>query len=275
MAHRADFLQLRVAEDLADRLSVILRTFDPALMAGPAAPAFLRIYQKDALLRERLPTVFTQHSAHGTTLISDEEWLPFGETSLGLIASLLSLHTVNDVVGALVQARRALKPDGLYVAALFGGQTLHELRHALLDAEVEITGGAAMRVSPFGDTQDFAGLLQRAGFALPVADSDVVTVRYDTPLHLIRDLRAMGETLALHRRPPPLRRAVFLRAMELYHQRFADADGRIRATFEIIWATGWAPHESQQKPLRPGSAKMRLADALNTTEQSAGDKAGR
>jgi SAM-dependent methyltransferase len=205
----------------------------------------------------------------------DPEHLPFAASSFDLIVSPLALHWINDLPGALIQLRLALKPDGLLLASLFGGETLSELRLTLIEAESEITGGAGPRVSPFADLQDVAGLLQRAGFALPAADRDVVTVRYGEPMRLLADLRAMGETSALRERSPRgLSRRILTRAFEIYRARYADADGRVRATFEILTATGWAPHESQQKPLKPGSASTRLADALKTKEQSAGEKAG-
>jgi SAM-dependent methyltransferase len=192
-----------------------------------------------------------------------------------LAASLLALHAVNDLPGALIQIKRALRPDGLFIACLLAGQSLTELRQSLLAAEVELTGGASPRVAPFADLRDLGGLLQRAGFALPVIDSESVTVRYGDMFGLLRDLRAMGWANALSERSrKPLRRSVLLRAAELYAERFADPDGRLRATFEIVWLSGWAPHESQQKPLRPGSAKARLADALGVPEIGTGDKAG-
>ena len=203
----------------------------------------------------------------------DEERLPFAPASLDLVVSSLALHWTNDLPGALIQIRQALRPDGLFIGAILGGATLTELRQSLLQAEAELSDGAGMRVSPFADIQDAAALLQRAGFALPVADTDRVTVRYDHPLELIRDLRAMGETNVLAdpgRRP--LSRAVLRRACEIYAERFAQADGRVPATFDIITLTGWAPHPDQQQPLRPGSAKMRLADALRTVEHKAGDR---
>jgi hypothetical protein len=185
------------------------------------------------------------------------------------------LHWVNDLPGALIQLRLALKPDGLLLASLFGGDTLSELRLSLIEAESELTGGAGPRVSPFADLQDIAGLLQRAGYALPTADRDIVTVQYGEPMRLLGDLRAMGETSALRERNPrALSRRILARAFDIYRERYADKDNRIRATFEILTATGWSPHESQQKPLKPGSAKTRLADALNTKEQSAGEKPG-
>lgn len=209
-------------------------------------------------------------------VVLDPEHLPFADETFDLIVSTLALHWVNDLPGALIQMRRALKPDGLMLATFFGGDTLSELRFALLEAEAEVSGGAALRVAPFATLQDVAGLLQRARFALPAADRDVVTVRYAEPMRLLADLRAMGETAALSERSPHgLSRRILARAFEIYRERHSDEDGRVRATFEIFTATGWAPHESQQKPLAPGSAKARLADALNTKEQSAGEKAGR
>ncbi|HEV7385394.1 MAG TPA: methyltransferase domain-containing protein, partial [Phenylobacterium sp.] len=199
--------------------------------------------------------------------VLDEERLPFAPASLDLIVSTLGLHWTNDVVGALVQIRRALKPDGLFLGALLGGSTLTELRQALTDAESEILGGAGSRVSPFADSRDAAGLLQRAGFALPVADVDRVSVSYEHPLKLLADLRHMGETNVLaDRHPRGLTRTLLARASEIYAERFAGSDGRVTATFEIVTLTGWAPHASQQQPLKPGSAKMRLADALGTIE---------
>ncbi|HRO03438.1 MAG TPA: methyltransferase domain-containing protein, partial [Terricaulis sp.] len=205
----------------------------------------------------------------------DPEALPFAEASFDLIVSPLALHSVNDLPGALIQLRRALKPDGLLLAALFGGATLNELRLSLIEAEIELTGGAGPRVAPFADLQDLTHLMQRAGFALPAGDRDVVKVRYAEPMRLLADLRAMGETAALSERSPRgLSRRILARTFEIYAARFSDPDGRVRATFEIINLAGWAPHESQQKPLKPGSAKTRLADALGVKEQDAGDKAG-
>jgi SAM-dependent methyltransferase len=268
----AAFLHKRAAKDLAERLEAIPRPFPRALSLGGgrlfrhAAKAWPALWARIGELVEA--------DVAGAPIEIDPENLPFAEASFNLIVSPLVLHWVNDLPGAFIQLRRALKPDGLLLASLFGGETLNELRLSLLEAEAELRGGAALRVAPFADLQDVAALLQRAGFALPAADRDLVTVRYREPLRLLADLRAMGETAALTERAPPLRRDVLMRAMEIYRERFADADGRVRATFEIITATGWAPHDSQQKPLKPGSAKARLADALKTTERSAGDKAG-
>jgi SAM-dependent methyltransferase len=180
---------------------------------------------------------------------------------------------VNDLPGALIQIRRALKPDGLLLAAMLGGDTLFELREAFAVAESEIEGGVSPRVAPFVDLRDAGALLQRAGFALPVTDIDRLTVRYDTAFNLINDLRRMGATNPmLERRRVPLRRATLTRMAHIYAERFADADGRVRATFDIVWLSGWAPHTSQQQPLRPGSARTRLADALGTIEISSGEK---
>ncbi len=196
--------------------------------------------------------------------------------SLDLVVSTLALHWTNDLVGTLIQIRQALKPDGLFIGAVMGGSSLTELRQSLLAAEAELSDGAGLRVSPFADALDAAGLLQRAGFALPVADADRVTVRYEHPLRLIADLKAMGETNVLAERSrKPLIRAVLARACDIYAERFSDPDGRVRATFDLVIMTGWAPHPDQQQPLRPGSAKMRLADALGTKEIPAGEKSGR
>ena len=206
-------------------------------------------------------------------MAADEEALPFGDASLDLVVSALALQFVNDLPGTLVQIRRALKPDGLFLAALIGGDTLTELRQAFAAAEAEIEDGISPHVAPFADLRELGTLLQRAGFALPVTDIDRLTVRYASPFALMHDLRRMGASNALvERRRAPLRRATLMRMAEIYAEKFADADGRIRATFEIVWLSGWAPHASQQQPLKPGSAQHRLADALGTHEISAGEK---
>ena len=192
-------------------------------------------------------------------MAADEEALPFRDASLDLVVSALALQFVNDLPGALVQIRRALKPDGLFLAALIGGETLTELRQAFAAAESDIEGGVSPHVAPFADLRDLGALLQRAGFALPVTDTDRLVVRYDTVFGLMHDLRRMGATNALlDRRRTPLRRATLMRMAEIYAQRFADADGRVRATFEIVWLSGWAPHPRQQQPLKPGSASTHL-----------------
>jgi SAM-dependent methyltransferase len=277
----AGFLKTRAAEDAVMRLEAILREFPVAVDLGARDGAFARALatsdarQKVGLLIETDLSERMLNGRDGLRVAADEERLPFGDATIDLAVSTLALHWTNDLVGALIQIRRALRPDGLFVGALFGGATLTELRQVLLTAEAELSDGAAMRVSPFADAIDAAGLLQRAGFALPVADVDRIKVRYAHPIALLKDLRAMGETSVLiDRSRKPLGRRVLLRAMELYQERFAEPDGRVPATFEIVTVTGWAPHDSQQKPLRPGSAKMRLADALGTVERPAGDKAG-
>ncbi len=258
----ADFLLARAVDDLDDRLLPVLRRFpravDLGLAAGAAAVAIRRSGKADEVLTAALDP------GAGADLVVDEEALPFSPESLDLVVSMLSLQFVDDLPGTLVQIRRALRPDGLFLAALLGGDTLRELREALADAEIEQTGGLGPRVIPFVGVRDLGGLLQRAGFALPVTDSDRFTVRYASMFDLVADLRAMGATNPLvDRTRRPTSRRLFLRAAEIYAERFADADGRLRATFEIVSASGWAPHESQQKPAKPGSATMSLAAALN------------
>jgi len=277
----AGFLKQRAAEDLVERLEVVRRDFPIGVDLGARDGAFARaLAASDAAAKVGL-LVETDLSAAMLTgrtsarLVADEERLPFAPESLDLVVSSLALHWTNDFVGALIQIREALKPDGLFLAAMLGGATLTELRAALTTAELELSGGAGPRVSPFADAFDAAALLQRAGFALPVTDIDRVTVRYDHALALMADLRAMGETSVLvEAAGRPLTRPLIARAAEIYAQRFAEPDGRIVATFEILGLTGWAPHASQPKPLAPGSAKLRLADALHTREQGAGEKAG-
>jgi SAM-dependent methyltransferase len=260
----ADFLLARVVEDLEERLATVLRPFPLALDVGTPTPAAADILRRsgraDAVLR-------VSPVAEPGGVLGDEERLPFAGQKFDLAVSCLALQSVNDLPGAMIQIRRALKPDGLFIGALLGGSTLSELRQAFTQAESELEGGVSPRVAPFVDVRDLGGLLQRAGFALPVTDSEVIRVRYGDPFRLMRDLRQMGLANALNdRRKTPLRRATLLRAAEIYAERFADPDGRMPATFEVLWLSGWAPHESQQKPLRPGSAKMRLADALGTVE---------
>jgi len=274
----AAFLMERVADDLRERLAAVLRRFDRAAVFG-TLPALLRGAVDAAgnvgtvITVDRLPHSAAPGALH---VRADEEALPFAAGALDLVVSALGLQTVNDLPGALVQARRALRPDGLFLAAILGGETLTELRQAFAQAEAEVEGGVSPRVAPFADVRELGALLQRAGFALPVADLDRVVVRYRSPLGLMADLRAMGATnMLVERRRKPLRRATLARMMEIYGERFTDADGRFRATFDIVWLSGWAPDASQQKPLKPGSARTRLADALNAREWSAGDKAGR
>ncbi len=266
----AAFLHRRVAEDLAERLEAIPRRFERTLALGGGG-LFSEAVAARPELAARIGSLIEADVASGAIEL-DPERLPFAENVFDLIVSPLLLHWTNDLPGALIQIRRALKPDGLMLASVFGGETLRELRLALLEAESEITGGAAMRVAPFADLQDMAGLLQRAGFALPAADRDVIIVRYADPLRLFADLRAMGETAAFTERRYGLSWRIVRLALGIYRVRFSDPDGRVRATFEVLTLTGWAPHESQQKPLKPGSAKTRLADVLGVKEQDAGEK---
>jgi NADH dehydrogenase [ubiquinone] 1 alpha subcomplex assembly factor 5 len=273
---QASFLKMRAIEDMGDRLAFINRRFGMALDVGAHQGQMLAYVGQNAELRDKIGfyaacDVSAKMMATATQIpgfVGDEEHLPLAPQSLDLITSSLSLHWVNDVPGFLAQARLALRPDGLFLVSFLGGRTLQELRavFARIDAEAAL-------VSPFADAQDGAQLLQRAGFALPVADSDVVTVRYDNVFGLFRDLKAMGETAAFAGpRGTPLTRQKIAEVADIYARDFSDADGRIRATFEIVTLTGWAPHDSQQKPLRRGSAKMRLADALGVSEMSAGEK---
>ena len=256
------FLLDRIAGELAERLSVVLRQFERAADIGTPGDALRRALAKHV-------------GSIAALEIGDDEILPLTENSLNLVVSALALQYVNDLPGVLVQIRRALKPDGLFLAGLVGGETLTELRQSFAIAESEMEGGISPRVAPFADLRDLGNLLQRAGFALPVIDSERIAVRYDTVFALMHDLRRMGATNVLtERRHAPLRRKTLLRMAEVYGERFADPDRRLRATFEIIWLSGWAPHESQQQPLKPGSAKARLAEALGATEIPAGEKAG-
>ena len=258
----ATFMIDRVADELAERLGAVLRRFEHVVDLGTPTDA----------VRRALAGKVDSIVAVGT----DEETLALREASLDLVVSGLALQFVNDLPGVLVQIRRALKPDGLFLAALIGGESLTELRTAFAAAETAMEGGVSPRVAPFADLRDLGALLQRAGFALPVTDADRLTVRYATPLALMHDLRRMGATNALiERQRKPLRRATLRRMMEIYAERFAGPDSRVPATFEIVWLSGWAPDASQQQPLKPGSARTRLANALRTSEISAGEKTGR
>jgi SAM-dependent methyltransferase len=266
----AAFLLDRAAQDIAERLQAVVRQFDRAADLGTPADAVRRAVMASGKVSSVIPAGWGE-----AELVVDGEGKPLAPESLDLVVSALALQFVNDLPGTLAQIRRALKPNGLLLAAMLGGETLAELREAFAQAESEVEGGASPRVAPFADLRDIGALLQRAGLALPVVDADRVTVRYASIFDLMQDLRRMGATnVMVERRRAPLRRATLVRLGEIYAERFSDADGRIRATFETIWLSGWAPHESQQKPLRPGSAQQRLADALGAKEQSAGEKAG-
>lgn len=270
-------LLAHVASEIAERVALMLRPFPLALDLG----AYQGLLGRKVAELPSVGQVIYAESAFelaalcpAPALVCDEDLLPFRDASLNLVVSGLALHRVNDLPGALIQIRRALLPDGLFMAALLGARSLLELRQALLEAELETAGGASPRVAPFADVRDYGALLQRAGFALPVADADVLTVIYPSPRDLMREVRALGGgNVLLARSKAPLPRRTLERAEAIYRQRNATPDGRVRATFEFVYLSGWAPDASQQKPLKPGSAARRLADALGTTEQAAGDKA--
>src|SRR2546429_5569144 len=249
------FLLDRVAEEMAERLAAVKRDFAEAADIWTPGDALRKP------LADRLKS-FT----HLDVLGDPQEVLPFQQETLDLVVSALALQFVNDLPGVLAQIRRALKPDGLLLAAMIGGDTLNELRQCFAAAEAEPEGGVSPRVAPFADLRDLGSLLQRAGLALPVTDVDRVVVRYDSAFALMADIRRMGATnILIERRRTPTRRATMLRMAQIYSERFADADGRIRATFDLVWLSGWAPHESQQKPLQPGSAKASLEAAADKT----------
>jgi SAM-dependent methyltransferase len=247
----ATFLLDRIAEDMAERLNAVLRDFRTAAEVGtPGDQVRDALAGRLQIARVDLPDL-------------ESEPLPLQAGSLDLVVSALAFQFVNDLPGVLAQIRRALRPDGLLLAAMLGGDTLSELRQCFAAAEAELEGGVSPRVAPFADLRDVGALLQRVDLALPVTDVDRVVVRYDSAFSLMQDLRRMGATnILVERRRIPTRRATMLRMAEIYAERFADPDGRIRATFDIIWLSGWAPHENQQKPLKPGSAQMGLAEAV-------------
>src|SRR5437868_5304528 len=250
------FLLDRVAEDMAERLAAVKRDFADAA----------DIWTPGDALREPLANRL-QSFTHVDLRDAPREVLPFHEGALDLVVSALALQFVNDLPGVLAQIRRALKPDGLLLAAMIGGDTLSELRQCFAAAEAELEGGVSPRVAPFADLRDAGHLLQRAGLALPVTDVDRIVVRYDSAFALMADIRRMGASnILVERRRAPTRRATMLRMAQLYAKRFADADGRIRATFDVVWLSGWAPHESQQRPLKPGSATASLAEAVKKTK---------
>ena len=240
---------------LQDRLADIKRDFERCVQIGGRGPTLDGAFSMDLV------------PGYGTDVIGDEEFLPFANGSLDMVFSNLALHSVNDLPGALIQIRRALKSDGLFIASMLGGETLWQLREVMMEAEMEIYGGVSPRVLPFADKQQMGGLLQRAGFALPVVDSHIVTVTYENVRKLMHDLRGMGESSIIEDRMKTCMRRDYLARVEaLYTQRYAEGDERIPASFDVIFLLGWSPHDSQQKPLKPGSAKVSLADALHTKE---------
>jgi len=268
---RHGFLIDEAAERLADRLLDVKRRFPVALdlgcHTGQLARALAGRGGIERLIQCDLSPAMARAAA-GVALAADEEFLPFAAESFDLVTSNLSLHWVNDLPGALAQINRSLKPDGLLLASMLGGETLAELRRSLIEAETEVEGGAGQRVSPFAEVRDAGSLLQRAGFALPVVDIDAIAVAYADPLRLLADLRGMGEAnAAIGRRRGFTRRETLLRAMQIYRERFADAAGRCVATFQVLTLTAWRPHESQQRPLARGSGKSSLAEALRDRPQ--------
>ena len=272
------FLKVRESTQLLDRLRDSQREFDHALDLFSHTGQAIQTLKESGSVRK---ISALEPSLAMSALISDtgidlpvmaDEKLPFEPHTFDLVVSVLALHWANDLSGLLSQVRTVLKPDGLFLASLFGGGTLSELRSALIEAESEITGGVSPRLSPLPSLQDMAGLLQRAGFALPVADVERVTVRYDHPMKLLQDLKGMGEQAAFAPREGqerrPLSRRILARMSEIYFERFRDEDGKVRASFEIIWLSGWAPAANQPKPLKPGSGKFSLADAVKKAGKS-------
>lgn len=271
-----EFVLAHVAREIAERVEVMLRAFPLALDLG----AYHGVLGRKVAALPSVGEMLYAESAFAfaarcprPALVCDEDLLPFKDGSLNLVVSGLALHRVNDLPGALIQIRRALAPDGLFMAALLGARALSELRGALIEAETETVGGVSPRVAPFADVRDYGALLQRAGFALPVADAEIVSVTYDCPRAVMREVRALGGgNVLLARSKAPLPRRTLERAEAIYLERHAVPGGGVRASFEIVYLSGWAPDPSQQKPLRPGSAAKRLAAALGTTEHPAGDK---
>jgi len=285
---QADFLHTRCAEEICDRLAGINRTFSRILLLGDVTGQVARTLRPQSatsadrrlVATDSAPAMLarrrTGSPGQPPMLVCEEELLPFADSSFDLIVSILSLHKANDLPGALIQLRRSLKPDGLLLASLFGATTLHELRQCFLNVEARSAHGVSPHVFPFADVRDMGSLLQRAGFAMPVTDSDEVTVSYRTAFDLMRDLRAMGETNSLvERRRTFLRRTTLFETAQAYAQTFPAPNGKIRATFEILNLTAWAPGPNQPQPLKPGSASHRLADALNTTEIKTGVPGGK
>jgi len=263
------FLHEWTLRNILERLSLIKRGFPLALVVGARSPALMAPLKLaggiETLVAGDLSLPMIRAAGQGFPALQlDEEFLPLGLETLDAAINILNLHTVNDLPGALLRMRQALKPDGLFIGAMLGGETLYELRHSLMQAEMALSGGVSPRVAPFADKQQMGALMQRAGFALPVVDSEIVTVSYQTPMNLMRELRFMAENnIIAGRSRTPASKGLMMEAARHYAEHYADADGRVNATFEIIFLIGWAPHESQPKPLRRGSAERSLEDALN------------
>jgi SAM-dependent methyltransferase len=263
-----DFLYQAAAAEIADRLDLTLHSFGRALALGAAAAPLAQVMARSGKFGHVITADWTPRGPAGSVdIVIDGEALAFAPASLDALIAGPGLEFVNDLPGALAQIARALKPDGLFLAVLFGGETLSELRQSWFTAETEITGGVSPRVAPFADVRELGRLLQRAKLAMPVADLDRLTVRYPSGLAVMAELKAMGLANALAaRRRSPVTRTLLARAASIYEELFSDPDGRVRATFDLVTLTAWAPAETQQKPLKPGSASTRLADALGTTE---------
>ncbi len=263
-----DFLARHAAEGLVERLGDIKRRFPLAVALGGGgclADALEGSFGIERLVHCDLSRTMLDRQTGADQVVADEEWLPFADARLDLVVSALALHWVNDLPGALIQIRRALKPDGLFLAALPGGESLTELRQALMHAEAKVEGGASPRVAPFTDIRDAGALLQRASFALPVVDTDTLTATYPDALALMRELRGMGESnVMMHRRKGLTRRTTLMSAAENYLEMFSGTDGRVPATFQLLYLTGWAPHKSQQQALKPGQGEVSLTAALGS-----------
>lgn len=267
-----DFLFSWAEDQLLDRLSLVNKDFENVLIIGDRITSKLAQGLKAQQITH-MNFANTHQKTDGQTICASPEFIPFADESFDLIISNLDLHSVNDLPGCLLQLKKALKPDGLVLASIFGGETLQQLRQSLMQTEMSLKGGVSPRVFPFADKQDMGALLQRAGYALPVVDSDILTVTYDTMFKLMVDIRGMGESnIIIERDKTNPGKEFFMKAAQYYHENYAEEDGRIPATFEIIFLHGWAPHESQQKPLQPGSAQNRLAEALGSKEQGTGEK---
>ncbi len=272
-----DFLFREIAERLLERLNDVTRRFPRALDIGGRTGLVSELigargdveYLVCCELSERMvqQAVHTNPAASHAWAVADEETLPFAAQSFDLVTSNLSLHWVNDLPGALSQIRAALRPDGLLIASMLGGETLRELRSALSEAEIAVEGGLSPRISPFADIRDVGALLQRAGFALPVVDMETITVSYGDPMKLLADLRGMGETNAvIERRLSTMRRETLMRAMQIYQDKYADAEGRMPATFQILYLSGWAPAPGQQQPMKPGTADRSFSEIFGNDE---------
>lgn len=269
-----DFLIQWAEEQLLDRLHDIKRKLPLALQIGVRGSDTFKTRVKKISGARTFVKMELGRLRDDQDICGDEEYLPFADHSLDLVLSALSLHSINDLPGTLIQIRRALKPDGLFLAALLGGETLHELRESLMQTEISLKGGASPRIFPFADKQQIGALMQRAGFALPVIDSEIITATYDSMHKLMHDIRGMGEGNIIKARDKTNPgKTFFEKAEDYYKEHFTAQDGRLIASFEVIFIIGWAPHESQQKPLKPGSAQNRLADALQTDEIKTGEKA--